>query len=159
MARSNHWLVVAVVVGVVGTPQQGLGIMAGDETALPADSPAARLDTLGSSSSFNAVGALAINSGGFSYIGSATAISPNWVLTAGHNLDLNDNGSPDVGLSINFNLPGFGTYTANSFYTCPGFTGFGTPSVQRDLGLLHLSSALFASLRFICAGRDRIDTA
>jgi len=44
-------------------------------------------------------------------MGSATAISPNWVLTAGHNLDLDDNGSPDAGLSINFNLPGFGTYT------------------------------------------------
>ena len=71
--------------------------MAGDETALPADSPAARLDTLGS-------GSLAISSAGFSYKGSATAISPNWVLTAGHNLDLNDNGSPDNGLSVSFIL-------------------------------------------------------
>jgi len=132
----------AVVVGVVGTSQRGLGIMAGDETALPADSPAARLDVLGSASPFNAVGALAISSGGFSYMGSATAISPNWVLTAGHNLDLNDNGSPDAGLSINFNLPGFGTYTASSFYTCPGFTGFGDPSIQRDLGLIHLATPL-----------------
>ena len=132
----------AVVVGVVGTSQRGLGIMAGDETALPADSPAARLDVLGSASPFNAIGALAISSGGFSYMGSATAISPNWVLTAGHNLDLNDNGSPDAGLSINFNLPGFGTYTASSFYTCPGFTGFGDPSIQRDLGLIHLATPL-----------------
>jgi hypothetical protein len=118
------------------------GIMAGDETALPPDSPAARLDLLGSGSPFNAVGSLAISSGGFSYIGSATAISPNWVLTAGHNLDLNDNGSPDAGLSINFNLPGFGSFAASSFYTCPGFTGFGNPSVQRDLGLLYLSTPL-----------------
>ncbi|MCX6914767.1 MAG: hypothetical protein NT167_17250 [Verrucomicrobia bacterium] len=88
------------------------------------------------------MGALAISSGGFSYMGSATAISPNWVLTAGHNLDLNDNGSPDAGLSINFNLPGFGTYTASSFYTCLGFTGFGDPSIQRDLGLIHLATPL-----------------
>lgn len=148
MARSSHWLVVAVVVGVVGTTQRGLGIMAGDETALPADSPAARLDTLGSSSAFNAVGSLAISSGGFSYKGSATAISPNWVLTAGHNLDLNDNGSPDAGLSINFNLPGFGTYAACAFYTCPGFTGFGNTSIQRDLGLLYLSTPLPGGVLF-----------
>jgi hypothetical protein len=124
------------------------GIMAGDETALPADSPAARLDTLGSVSPFNAVGSLAISSGGFSYKGSATAISPNWILTAGHNLDLNDNGSPDAGLSITFNLPAFGTYAASSFYTCPGFTGFGNPSIQRDLGLLYLSTPLPESISF-----------
>jgi hypothetical protein len=134
--------------------------MAGDETALPADSPAARLDTLGSGSPFNAVGSLAISSGGFSYRGSATAISPNWVLTAGHNLDLNDNGSPDVGLSINFNLPGFGTYAASSFYTCSGFTGFGNPSIQRDLGLLYLSTPLpdgilFPSLQGVVQAGDQ----
>jgi len=102
MDRSDHWLVVAGLVYVLGTTQRGFGILAGDETALPADSPAARLDTLGSSSLFNAVGSLSINAGGFSYIGSATAISPNWILTAGHNLDLNDNGAPDPSLSIHF---------------------------------------------------------
>jgi hypothetical protein len=117
-------------------------IMAGDENSLPADSPAARLDPLGAASPFNVVGALQIISGGFSYKGSATAISPNWILTAGHNLDLNDNGSPDAGLSIDFNLPGFGVFTASAFHTFPGFTGFGNPSIQRDLGLLYLSTPL-----------------
>lgn len=148
MARFASCLVAVVVVGVMGTPQQGLGIIAGDETAFPVDSPAHRLDLLGATSPFNAIGSLAISSGGFSYIGSATAISPNWVLTAGHNLDLNDNGSPDAGLSINFNLPGFGNYTASSFYTCPGFTGFGNPSIQRDLGLIYLEDPLPTSLSF-----------
>ena len=131
-----------------GTVSNVKGILAGDETSLPADSPAARLDPLGSSSLFNAVGSLAIISGGFSYKGSATAISPNWVLTAGHNLDLNDNGSPDAGLSITFNLPGFGVFAASAFYTCPSFTGFGNPSIQRDLGLLHLSTALPNGIAF-----------
>ena len=148
MARSNQWLVAAVLVGMVGASQQAHGILAGDETALPADSPAARLDPLGSSSPFNAVGSLAIISGRFSYKGSATAISPNWVLTAGHNLDLNDTGSPTPGLSINFNLPGFGVFSASAFYTCPSFTGFGNPSIQRDLGLLHLSTALPNGITF-----------
>src|ERR1035437_8291600 len=139
---------VAALALALGTVPIAKGIMAGDETALPADSPAARLDTLGSSSAFNAVGSLAISSGGVSYKGSATAISPNWVLTAGHNLDLNDNGSPTPGLSINFNLPGFGTYSASSFYTCPGFTGFGNPSIQRDLGLIQLANPLPAGVLY-----------
>ena len=123
-------------------------ILAGDENALPADSPANRLDTLGAASLFNAIGSLSISAGGFSYIGSATAIAPNWILTAGHNLDLNDVGSPTPGLSINFNLPGFGSYSGSSFYTCPGFTGFGNPSIQNDLGLIHLANPLPNSLLF-----------
>ena len=112
----------ALALGAVPTVK---GIMAGGETALPPDSPSSRLDPLGTASPFNAVGALAINSGGFNYQGSGVALSPNWVLTAGHNLDLNDNGLPDLGLAISFNLPGFGAYSASGFYMCPGFTGFG----------------------------------
>ena len=123
-------------------------IMASGETAFPADSPVNRLDLLGAASPFNAVGALAISSGGFSYRGSGTAISPNWVLTAGHNLDLNDNVTPDAGLNINFNLPGFGAFTASGFYTAPGFTGFGNPSVQRDLGLLYFATPLPSGIFF-----------
>ncbi len=37
------------------------------------------------------------------------------------------------GFSINFNLPRFGTNAASSFYTYPGFTGFGNPSIQNDM--------------------------
>jgi len=133
---------------ILGTAQNIQAIMAGDENALPADSPANRLDPLGAASQFNAIGSLSISAGGFSYIGSATAISPNWILTAGHNLDLNDVGSPTPGLSINFNLPGFGTYSASSFYTCPGFTGFGNPSIQNDLGLIYLANPLPAGVLY-----------
>lgn len=123
-------------------------ILAGGETGLPADSPANRIDLLGVASPFNAVGALAISSGGFSYRGSGTAISPHWVLTAGHNLDLNDNGAPDVGLNISFNLPGFGEFIASGFYTAPSFTGFGNPSIQRDLGLLYFATPLPVGIWF-----------
>ena len=126
--------------------------MAGSETAFPSDSPANRLDLLGAASPFNAIGALDIRSGGFGYYGSGTAISPNWVLTAGHNLDLNHNGTPDAGLSINFNLPGFGVFTASAFYTHPGFTGFANPSVQRDLGLLYFATPLPAGISFPSLG-------
>jgi hypothetical protein len=132
----------------LATAHQASAIMAGSETAFPSDSPANRLDLLGAASPFNAVGALDIRSGVSGYYGSGTAISPNWVLTAGHNLDLNDNGTPDAGLSINFNLPGFGVYSASAYYTCPGFTGFANPSVQRDLGLLYFATSLPAGILF-----------
>ena len=145
--------VLSLAVAFVVLPARtGIAIMAGDEAALPADSPSHRLDPLGANSPFNAIGALDIHSGGGSYLGSATAISPNWVLTAGHNLDLNDNGAPDPGLSINFSLPGFGTFAVSAFYTCPGFTGFGNPSVQRDLGLLYLAQPLPGNLSFPTLG-------
>ena len=63
-------------------------------------------------------------------------------------MDLNDDGLPDAGLSIDFNLPGFGVFSAVAFYTCPGFTGFGNPSIQRDLGLLHLPTPLPNGIAF-----------
>src|ERR1035437_6259314 len=148
MNKSDRWLALGLLVFGLATPNQSHAIMAGDENALPPATPANRLDTLGSASQFNAIGSLTISAGGFSYIGSATAISPNWILTAGHNLDLNDVGSSTPGLSINFNLPGFGTYSASSFYTCPGFTGFGNPSIQNDLGLIYLANPLPAGVLY-----------
>ena len=72
MANRDSFLAAALALITLGATQSARGIMAGDETALPADSPAARLDTLGSGSPFNAVGSLAISAGGFSYKGSAT---------------------------------------------------------------------------------------
>ena len=146
MANHSNLLAVVVCLIALTTPTRVNAIMAGGETVLPSDSPANRLDLLGAASPFNSVGALAINSGGFNYRGSGTAISPNWVLTAGHNLDLNDNGQPDAGLNINFNLPGFGVFAASGFYTAPGFTGFGNPSIQRDMGLLYLATPLPAGV-------------
>ena len=123
-------------------------IMAGGETSLPADSPAIRLDPLGSASPFNFVGALQISVDGFNYRASASAISPHWVLTAGHNLDSNDDGAPDAGLAMSFHLPGLGSFSATTFFTCPGFTGFGNPSTQRDLGLVYFAEALPETLSF-----------
>ena len=148
MSRRRLLVATAAALLTLMPPPWAHAIMAGGETALPPDSPSNRLDPLGATSPFNAVGALAINSGGFNYRGSGVALSPNWVLTAGHNLDLNDNGLPDPGLAISFNLPGFGAYSASGFYTCPGFTGFGNPSIQRDLGLMYFATPLPSSLVF-----------
>lgn len=114
-------------------------IMAGGEFSSPADSPSNRLvyDDI-----FNYVGALEILNGGCSYRGSAVALSPHWVLSAGHNVDFNDDGAVDGELVVNLHLPGFGIYEASSFTIHPDFTGFGKPSIQHDLSLLYFESAL-----------------
>jgi hypothetical protein len=59
--------------------------------------------------------------------GSAVALSRDWVLTAGHNADLNDDGLPDALWSGTFHLPGYGSFAVAHAYTHPGFTGFANP--------------------------------
>ena len=82
-------------------------ILAGGEMDLPADTPSGRLDTNGA---FSLVGALAISSGGGNFRGSTVALSRDWVLTAGHNADLNDDGLPDASWNGIFHLPGYGSF-------------------------------------------------
>ncbi len=117
-------------------------ILAGGEFDLPADSPSGRIDSLNENSPYNFVGALEISTGSGNYFGSASALSPHWVLTAGHNVDFNDDGEVDDGLSVNFHLPGFGSYSASSYSIHPSFTGFSNPSIQHDLSLLYFLDPL-----------------
>lgn len=119
-----------------------LAIQAGGEFALPTDFPSQRIDDLTGSSDFSSSGALGITSGSSSYYGSAVALSRNWVLSAGHNVDFNDDGLPDSGLSIDYHLPSYGTFTATSYFTKPSFTGFGNPTVHNDLSLLYFENPL-----------------
>ena len=80
--------------------------------------------------------------GGTNYKGSAVALSPEWVITAGHNVDLNDDGLPDVSWAGTFELPGYGSFNVTQAFTNPGFSGFANPSVNDDLALLHLGTPL-----------------
>jgi len=114
-------------------------IIAGGEYDFPEDSPSNRLDTKGA---YKFVGALEILANGSSYRGSASALSPHWVLTAGHNVDFDDDGKVDKGLTIDFHLPNIGTYSASSFTIHPDFTGFENPSIQHDLSLLYFKDPL-----------------
>ena len=127
-------------------------IMAGGEFDLPADAPSKRLDPLGADSAFNAVGAIAMTVGSQNYKGSAVALSPNWALTAGHNVDFNDDGTPDAGLTVTFHLPGFENYIATSAITHPNFTGFGNPTVHYDLALLYFETPLPSDLSYPALG-------
>ena len=120
-------------------------ILAGGGTDVPVDTPSRRLDTAGE---FAFVGALAISGGGGSYKGSAVALSPEWVLTAGHNVDLNDDGLPDALWSGTFHLPGVGSFGVAQAFTHPGFTGFAKPAVNDDLALLRLATPLPVGVGF-----------
>ncbi len=131
-------------------------ILAGGETALPANTPSGRLDTAGE---FGFVGALAISSGGGNYRGSAVALSAEWVLTAGHNADINDNGLPDAGWGGSFYVPGYGSFAVGQAYTHPSFTGFANPSVNDDLALLHLTVPLPFGMTFPTLGGTGIGDA
>ncbi|RKX38995.1 MAG: hypothetical protein DRP64_14840 [Verrucomicrobia bacterium] len=129
----------ALLFFVLAVSSSSHAILAGGEFDLPSDSPSNRLDTEGI---YSFVGSLEIASGGYNYYGSASALSPHWVLTAGHNVDFNDNGQVDDGLSINLHLPGFGSYSASSYTIHPDFTGFGNPSIHHDLSLLYFDDPL-----------------
>lgn len=124
-------------------------ILAGGETDLPNDTPSGRLDTEGT---FGFVGALAISSVGGNYKGSAVALSREWVLTAGHNADLNDDGLPDALWGGTFNLPGYGSFGVAQAFTHSSFTGFASPSVNDDLALLHLAVPLPIGMGFPTLG-------
>lgn len=116
--------------------------MAGDEFGVPEDRPSWRIDPLGQNSPYSSVGGLGITSGSSNYYGTGVALSRNWILTAGHNVDYNDNGEPDTDLTVEINIPGFGSYTVDSWQTKPNFNGFGNPDVHNDLALLYIEEAL-----------------
>ena len=123
-------------------------IVGGSATGTPPDSPEARLDPLTADSPVNFVGALAMFAGGQEFRGSAVALSRHWVLTAGHNLDMNADGQVEEGLRIDLHLPGFGAYAVTSFHLNPLFTGFLNPGITHDLALLYVEDALPAGLNF-----------
>lgn len=114
-------------------------ILAGGEFEYPSDAPSSRVDDTGE---FAFVGALEISSGGATYKGSAVALSSDWVLTAGHNVDLNDDGLPDASWNGSFHSPEYGVFFVTDVYTVASFTGFANPSVNDDLALLRLSTPL-----------------
>lgn len=131
----------------LGLAPVGHAILAGGEFDEPVDSPSWRVDAAGADSPFHFVGALEMTtSGGRTFLGSAVAISPHWALTAGHNVDFNDDGAADAGLAVNFHLPGFGAYAAGGMITHPLFSGFGNPTIFHDIALLRFDDPLPAGL-------------
>lgn len=128
-------------------------ILAGDETGTPIDTPSRRIDSAGL---FPFVGALGIDLNGSFYRGSAVALSPHWVLTAGHNVDLNDDGMTDNGWSGSFHLPEYGSFSVTSTVTHPSFRGFANPTIYHDLALLYFANPLPSSIVYPLLGNGGI---
>jgi trypsin len=128
-------------------------IVAGDPNGSPADSPANRVDD-NNDSWFAGVGSLQISARRGTFLCTGTAIDTTHVLTAGHCVDLNDDGrsdSKDGILSIKFNVNSDTDLptdlvdiqiTAASWRTHPDFTGFNHPSINDDLAVITLASPL-----------------
>lgn len=73
-----------VLLEASGLPSIQKTIVAGDPVGTPSDSPSNRVDANTTSSPYAGVGSLAIQNGPNLFICTATAISPNHVLTAAH---------------------------------------------------------------------------
>ena len=124
-------------------------IVAGDPNGSPADSPANRVDANTASSPYAGVGSLRISATGGTYICSATVIGTQSVLTAGHCVDLNNDGKYSIKdgiLGITFNL-NYGSdlshqLAVSTIKVHPEFSGFGRPSVNDDVAVLGLASAV-----------------
>ncbi len=125
-------------------------IVAGDPSGSPPDSPDDRVDPNTTDSPFAGVGSLVIDTRFGTYLGTATAISSQHVLCAGHCLDINDNGKSEEVRSVTFNL-NFGgdlthQITASAWKIHSDFSGFASPAVNDDLAVITLSEALPAEV-------------
>ncbi len=135
-------------------------IVAGDPGGTPSDSPANRVDPNTTASPYGGVGSLYVQTsptGG--YIGSATAIDPYHVLTAAHMIDLDNNGSIDVApgdvrFILNYGSDLSHQIFAGGLFIHPDWTGFNKPSVNDDVAVIKLSTALPAGVPIYPLHRD-----
>ncbi len=124
-------------------------IVAGDPKGTPTDSPTKRVDANTTTSLFAGVGSLQISASSGTYICTGTPIDATHVVTAGHCVDIDDNGAPDItGVSLILNYGGNQTsvIAATAWETHPNFSGFANPSVNDDLAVVTLGSPLPAGV-------------
>lgn len=135
-------------------------IVAGLPTGTTSDSPALRVDPNTSSSPFAGVGSIRVDTTSGAYIGSGSIIQNSgnsfYVLTAGHVVDINDDGKygDDKVTQFTFylNLETTSAFTISgtalntSVWLNPDFTGFANPSVNDDLAILKFSGTLPAGV-------------
>lgn len=119
-------------------------LVVGDPAGTPPDSPDAHVDANVPTSRYSGVGAVRSNVyGGSYYLGSGVLISPRHVLTAGHMIDINANGTIDFAAGeVSFYVNNGETPTviaAVDLVLHPDFTGFDNPVVNDDLAIITLA--------------------
>lgn len=129
-------------------------IVAGDPNhPTEPDSPQMRIDPNTASSIYAGVGSLQIRANRGTFICTATLISPQHALTAGHCLDLNNDGKSNKkdgirSVTLNLNLDSDTPsdqvdvqLLASSWVLHPDFTGFAHPSINDDVAVVTLNSS------------------
>ncbi len=126
-------------------PLYEASIVAGSPDAWPADEPHFHVDSNLSGSPHAGVGSVfAQVSPGFGYLGTGAMISPRHVLTAGHVVETDADGSvdfapEDVLFFLNDGGSGTSVIGASAIHLHPDFTGFNNPAVNDDLAILELA--------------------
>jgi hypothetical protein len=142
------------------SPINLFGLMAGSSSGMfEEDSPDLRIDSNAETSPFNSVGSLTIQSFGRTHRGTAVALSPFHVLTAGHNVDTDDDGVIDFGIELTFqvNAGAAQIYQPSLIHLHPDFSGFGNPDIHDDLAILKFDQPLPESLNFASLWTDPLE--
>ena len=166
-------LLVLVVVGAI-TGESGSGsdvfvpgdyqklIIAGDPGGVPADSPANRIDPNTTTSPWAGVGSVDLFLPGTgTFICTGTPITNRHIMTAGHCLDNDDNGSVDfVPANVTFHL-NYGSNFSHSIAATgltnhPNYTGFNNPNVHDDVAIITLGSELPAGVPIYPLQRNNV---
>jgi len=125
-------------------------IVAGDPFGTPPDSVANRLDPNVISSQYAGTAQLLVAGSGLC---SATPVANRYVVSAGHCVDFDSNGTNDIGnnIRITFNVSGNNSTVIFpsgivAVTVHPDYTGFGNPNVNDDLIVIELANDLPADI-------------